>query len=98
MQRSCRLSGLPVFEMVRVICRLTLAITLLSIDLFRFLSGEWEHRIPLVYPVHQNCGLVGAGSAKFLSEHMAMAYLDFPTAESADAGIGTRHRLHLHQR
>lgn len=27
-----------------------------------------------------------------------MAYLDFPTQETANAGIGTRHQLHFHQR
>jgi mannose-6-phosphate isomerase-like protein (cupin superfamily) len=29
---------------------------------------------------------------------LVLAYLDFPTAEAANAGIGTRHRLHLHQK
>ena len=64
----------------------------------RLLSGEWGHRIPLNKPDHQNCWLVGAGSAKYASKHMALAYLDFLTTEEANAGIGRRHRLHLHQK
>lgn len=64
----------------------------------RLLSGDWGHRIPLDLPQHQNCWLIGAGSARFTSQHLIMAYLDFPTAEAANAGIGTRHQLHYHQK
>jgi mannose-6-phosphate isomerase-like protein (cupin superfamily) len=64
----------------------------------RLISGEWGHRIPLDMPQHKNCWLIGAGSALYQSEHLIMAYLDFPTKETANAGIGTRHQLHLHQK
>jgi mannose-6-phosphate isomerase-like protein (cupin superfamily) len=67
-------------------------------EIERLISGEWGHRIPLDMPQHQNCWLVGAGSALYRSQHLAMAYLDFPTQESANAGIGTRHQLHYHQK
>ena len=64
----------------------------------RLVSDDWGHRMPLNIPEHQNCWLIGAGIAKFKSEHMIMAYLDFPTDEAANAGVGTRHRMHLHER
>jgi mannose-6-phosphate isomerase-like protein (cupin superfamily) len=64
----------------------------------RLFSGSWGHHIPLNLDQHKNCWLIGAGSARFHSQHMIMAYLDFPTFSSANAGIGTRHRLHLHRK
>lgn len=64
----------------------------------RLISGEWGHRIPLELPVHKNCWLIGAGSALYKSQHLIMAYLDFPTEAEANAGIGIRHQLHLHQK
>jgi mannose-6-phosphate isomerase-like protein (cupin superfamily) len=64
----------------------------------RLISDEWGHRISLDMPQHKNCWLIGAGSALYQSEHLIMAYLDFPTKETANAGIGTRHQLHLHQK
>jgi mannose-6-phosphate isomerase-like protein (cupin superfamily) len=64
----------------------------------RLVSGAWGHRIPLDMPQHINCWLIGAGSALFKSTHLVMAYLDFPTHETANAGIGTRHQLHFHQK
>jgi len=64
----------------------------------RLISGEWGHRIPLDMPQHQNCWLVGAGSALFASQNLALANLDFPTQETANAGLGTRHQLHYHQK
>ena len=64
----------------------------------RLVSGEWGHRIPLDMPGHKNCWLIGAGSAAYKSQYLIMAYLDFPTMETANAGIGTRHQLHLHQK
>ena len=63
----------------------------------RLVSGEWGHRIPLDLPQHKNCWLFGAGSALYTSQHFVMAYLDFPTHETANEGIGTRHQLHFHQ-
>ena len=74
------------------------AVTEVNYENPRVLAGEWGFRIPLTAPQHQNCWLIGAGSAKYKSEHMVLAYLKYPTEESANAGIGTRHRLHLHQR
>ena len=64
----------------------------------RLISGEWGFRVPLDVPNHKNCWLFGAGSALYESQHLVMAYLDFPTQEAANAGIGTRHQLHLHQK
>ena len=64
----------------------------------RLISREWGYRIPLNRTQHQNRWLIGAGSAIFKSRHIIMAYLNFTNVESANAGIGTRHRLHLHQK
>jgi mannose-6-phosphate isomerase-like protein (cupin superfamily) len=64
----------------------------------RLISGDWGHRIPLEFPKHKNRWLIGAGSALYPSQYLIMAYLDFPTQAEANAGIGTRHQLHLHQK
>ena len=64
----------------------------------RLISGKWGHRIPLDMQRHKNCWLIGAGSALYRSQHLSMAYLDFPTEETANAGIGSRHQLHLHEK
>jgi mannose-6-phosphate isomerase-like protein (cupin superfamily) len=64
----------------------------------RFVSGPWGQRIVLDLPQNKNCWLIGAGSAVYQSQHLILAYLDFPTAESANADIGARNQLHLHQR
>jgi mannose-6-phosphate isomerase-like protein (cupin superfamily) len=63
----------------------------------RGLRGEWGCRIPLTSPKYHNCWLIGAGSALFESRHLVLAYLNFPTMEAANAGLGARHRLHYHQ-
>jgi len=64
----------------------------------RLVSRTWGHRIPLDLPQHKNCWLIGSGAALYESQHLILAYLDFPTAEAANAGIGTRHQLHSHRR
>ena len=65
----------------------------------RLLCAEWGARIPLDRPEYQNCWLIGAGSAKFQSSHMILAYLDFPTLQAAArADKPDRHRLHFHQK
>jgi len=65
----------------------------------RELIFDWGCRIPLAEARYQNCWLFGVGQARFQSDHMCLAYLNFPTDESADAsGRNHRHRLHLHQR
>ena len=64
----------------------------------RELRRDWGYRIPLGASSNQNCWLIGAGTARFQSLHLILAFLNFPTTEAASAGIGTRHRLHLHQR
>ena len=51
----------------------------------------------LTDPRNQDCWLVGLGQARFRSAHLSLAYLDFRTHEEANAGLGTRHRLHLHR-
>jgi mannose-6-phosphate isomerase-like protein (cupin superfamily) len=63
----------------------------------RELRRAWGCRIPLEASRNQNCWLIGMGTARFQSLHLVLAFLDFPTAEAANAGIGTRHRPHLHQ-
>jgi mannose-6-phosphate isomerase-like protein (cupin superfamily) len=63
----------------------------------RELRREWGYRIPLHDAQNRNCWLVGLGAARFHSPHLLFAYLDFPTHEAANAGLGTRHRLHLHR-
>jgi mannose-6-phosphate isomerase-like protein (cupin superfamily) len=62
----------------------------------RALERDWGCRVPLMETCYQNCWLFGVGRARFHSEHMCLAYLSFPTAESVDAD-GHPHRLHLHQ-
>ena len=64
----------------------------------RLISAEWGHRIPLDMPQHQNCWLIGAGSALYESEHLVLAYMDYPTTEIANADVGTRNKLHLHRK
>jgi mannose-6-phosphate isomerase-like protein (cupin superfamily) len=64
----------------------------------RELQRDWGFRISLEPAKHRNCWLIGSGSAQFESRHLILAYLDFPTVEAANAGIGTRHRLHFHER
>ena len=64
----------------------------------RELRRDWGYRIPLEASSNQNCWLIGAGTARFQSSHLILAFLNFSTTEAASAGIGTRHRLHLHQR
>lgn len=59
---------------------------------------DWGYRIPLDDARNRNCWLIGLGVARFHSPHFLLAYLDFPTEEAANAGLGTRHRLHLHER
>jgi mannose-6-phosphate isomerase-like protein (cupin superfamily) len=66
-------------------------------DSERELRREWGYRIPLQDPVNQNCWLIGFGSARFTSRHLILAFIDFLTQEAANAGIGIRHRLHLHR-
>ena len=64
----------------------------------RELRRDWGYRIPLDKARNRNCWLIGLGSARFQPAHLILAYLDFPTAEAANAGMGTPHRLHLHER
>jgi mannose-6-phosphate isomerase-like protein (cupin superfamily) len=65
----------------------------------RELRLDWGCRAPLTEARYQNCWLFGVGQARFQSDHMCLAYLNFPTDESADlSGRSHRHRLHLHQR
>ncbi len=64
----------------------------------RALQRDWGFRISLEAAGNRNCWLIGVGAAKFQSAHLTLAFLDFPTTEAANAGIGTRHRLHFHER
>ncbi|MBU0492708.1 MAG: cupin domain-containing protein [Chloroflexi bacterium] len=64
----------------------------------RELRREWGYRIQVDDAGNRNCWLTGLGAARFHSPHFLLAYLDFPTEEEANAGLGTRHRLHLHAR
>jgi mannose-6-phosphate isomerase-like protein (cupin superfamily) len=60
-------------------------------------KAEWGCRIPLGAAENQNCWLFGWGEAKHPSRHLILAYLNFPTMEMANAGIGTRLRMHYHK-
>jgi mannose-6-phosphate isomerase-like protein (cupin superfamily) len=62
----------------------------------RELVLDWGCRVPLTAERYQNCWLFGTGQARFLSSHMCLAYLSFPTDESVHADRHP-HRLHLHQ-
>jgi mannose-6-phosphate isomerase-like protein (cupin superfamily) len=64
----------------------------------RELRRDWGCRIPLGAGRNENCWLIGDGTARFQSSHLVLAFLNFPTTEAANAGIGTRHRLHLHRK
>jgi len=63
----------------------------------RELRCDWGDRVPLQEARNQNRWLFGRGAARFLSSQLVLAYLDFPTDEAANAGIGSRHCLHLHR-
>lgn len=60
-------------------------------------KGGWGCRIPLTATENQNCWLLGWGAVKQQSRHLILAYLNFPTHEQANAGIGTRLRMHYHR-
>jgi mannose-6-phosphate isomerase-like protein (cupin superfamily) len=64
----------------------------------RELRAEWGFRASLASPANHNCWLIGQGAARFHSESLALAYLRFATHDAANAGLGTRHRLHYHRR
>jgi mannose-6-phosphate isomerase-like protein (cupin superfamily) len=70
----------------------------LSLEDQRELGADWGWRVSLGNPRNQNCWLIGLGEARLRSMSLSLAYLDFPTHEQANAGLGTRHRLHLHER
>ena len=63
----------------------------------RELREDWGYRLSVADAVNQNCWLFGVGHARFHTSNLILAYIDFPTEEEANAGIGTRHRLHLHR-
>lgn len=66
-------------------------------DSERELGGTWGFRIPLDEPRNHNCWLLGPGGARYHSPHVALAYLNLPTQEAANAGFGAHHPLHLHR-
>jgi mannose-6-phosphate isomerase-like protein (cupin superfamily) len=61
------------------------------------LEAGWGCRIPLTAARNQNCWLIGRGAARHPSGHLIMAYLNFATHQEANAGIGTRLRMHYHR-
>lgn len=60
-------------------------------------SEEWGCQLPLMAAENQNRWLIGWGRVKQRSSHLILAYLNFPTHEQANAGIGTRLRMHYHR-
>jgi mannose-6-phosphate isomerase-like protein (cupin superfamily) len=64
----------------------------------RELSMPWGFRISLKEAQNFNCWLIGLGEARYQSANFLFAFLDFPTHEEANAGIGSRLRLHFHAR
>ena len=87
----------PAFDDKQVVGELKTDVPL-SHESERLISCEWGYRVPLDMLQHKNCWLFGAGSALYKSQYLVMAYLEFPTHETANAGLGTRHQLHLHQK
>jgi mannose-6-phosphate isomerase-like protein (cupin superfamily) len=47
----------------------------------RAVQLDWWCRVPLTEARYQNCWLFGFGEARFQSDHVCLAYLDFPTEE-----------------
>jgi mannose-6-phosphate isomerase-like protein (cupin superfamily) len=62
----------------------------------RELQRAWGYRVPLAEARNQNCWLFGVDQARFHSEHMCLAYLNFP-GEGNIATDPHRHRLHVHR-
>jgi mannose-6-phosphate isomerase-like protein (cupin superfamily) len=52
--------------------------------------------VPLAEARYQNCWLFGVGQACFHSDHICLAYLSFPTAQSVSSDRHPHH-LHLHR-
>ena len=82
--------------------RLSLGVPSLNKTVTRIEDGKeidepWGFRASLIDPRNRNCWLIGLGEARFKSENFLFAYLNFPNHESANAGIGTRLRMHLHR-
>ncbi|MGD2177543.1 MAG: cupin domain-containing protein [Anaerolineae bacterium] len=64
----------------------------------RAVQLDWGCRVPLTETRYQNCWLFGFGQARFRSDYVCLAYLDFPTDESVGADWRSHpHQLHLHR-
>lgn len=87
---------IPGFEDRRTVDRTPAAPPPVIDEARRALQFDWGCRIPLTETRYQNCWLFGVGKARFHSDHMCLAYVSFPTAESVDADSHP-HRFHLHQ-
>jgi mannose-6-phosphate isomerase-like protein (cupin superfamily) len=68
-----------------------------SIEDDKEINKAWGFRTSLLDPKNRNCWLIGLGEARFECPNFLFAYLDYPTHDAANAGIGTRLRLHLHR-
>jgi mannose-6-phosphate isomerase-like protein (cupin superfamily) len=64
----------------------------------RELKEDWGFRISLDNPANKNCWLIGHGTAEYSSRNLILAYLKFPSQREENDGIGTRHRLHCHEK
>jgi mannose-6-phosphate isomerase-like protein (cupin superfamily) len=64
----------------------------------REMAEQWGYRMVLTDSANQNCWLLGGGTARLPARHLCLAYLSLPTRAAANAGLGTRHRLHYHAR
>ncbi|MCP4356513.1 MAG: cupin domain-containing protein [Chloroflexi bacterium] len=62
----------------------------------RLLQADWGYRIPLADPAHQNWWVLGVHEAIFHSPLLAMAYLNFATAEESFVHAD-RNQLHYHR-
>jgi len=62
----------------------------------RELRADWGYRIPLAENRNRNCWLLGYGSARFASDHVILAHVDFRTGGPRPSRDPHRHRMHLH--
>jgi mannose-6-phosphate isomerase-like protein (cupin superfamily) len=80
----------------QVVGRIPPQLPALNLERERTLRREWGYRIPLAAAANQNCWLLGVSAARFESPHLALAFLNFPTAVSTTIDPD-RHRPHLHR-
>jgi hypothetical protein len=61
----------------------------------RELQGDWGCRVALTEARNQNCWLFGFGEARFNADKLCLAYMNFPTGESAKSTLGKSWKCRL---